>query len=742
MSAFKASLSLEARRAKSAQIRASRPGQVPVIVELHDQPGNLQKLPRNKYLVSADANVSYLRAAIKEDAHAEAGAPLQLFLREAKKELDATQSMAQLDKMHSDEDGFVYVCVASMGAAESGAKPVPYIQELLQRSSIGGDEKSTTASPHGDRLPPGATISSCTFLNPRSSGRLLPELAPTGDGHVPRSLYVACLLDVTAVGLVVPLLASYSRALGAGPRFTGILQATYGLAQLIGANVLGSLSDKVGRRTLLRLSSLGGIVGYSLLAVAVGPSGSLYLLLASRMPIGLLKQSLTVSRALVADTTQLHERMRPMARLGGCVGVGFVLGPAFGGLLSKKLSLQAPPMLAALLFVLSHLVVAIWLPETAPLPLSCRELAVLVRRARTLWAVELEERGAQGRGLGGGRLSIPGAVALGRRLLPWWCPNGRPLPVEGGASSEREELMSAWTKFLERAGAGSDATIDLPAFEAVLASLYAEWKVTRGMLHADSAPALRASVNTGPSGEDTGRGGSWRGWGEEGALQGLFQAGVSMRKVWSSETMLPVRRLLCARALVELSVMIFHATFADYTRAKFGWDQKATGYGMAVSGALSVLVDMVLLPMLHSRRLLTELPAALTGGLLASSGLLAFALSHSPRGFFAGLTLLSLGTSLFKSSLATLVMGCARRDETGTISGAMDAMEAVCRVAAPLTGGILLEHAHLEGPACAGALLAVVGVGTLYEVAPSQQKKMLTGGTPPGASRDNKEKTQ
>ena len=64
---------------------------------------------------------------------------------------------------------------------------------------------------------------------------------------MPRSLFVATVLDVTAVGLVVPILSSYSRALGGGPRFTGLLQATYGLTQLVGANALGGLSDSRGR---------------------------------------------------------------------------------------------------------------------------------------------------------------------------------------------------------------------------------------------------------------------------------------------------------------------------------------------------------------------------------------------------------------------------------------------------------------------------------------------------------------
>ena len=129
-------------------------------------------------------------------------------------------------------------------------------------------------------------------------------------------------------------------------------------------------------------------------------------------------------------------------------------------------------------------------------------------------------------------------------------------------------------------------------------------------------------------------------------------------------------------------------------------------------------------------RLLSELGGGLLGGTLVSSGLLALALATSTRGFFCGLSLLALGTSLFKSSLATLIMGQARRDEAGTISGAMDAMEAVCRVAAPLGGGLLL-HEYLEGPPWAGGLLAVCGVLALYEVAPPEHKRALAGRAKP-----------
>jgi predicted MFS family arabinose efflux permease len=70
-------------------------------------------------------------------------------------------------------------------------------------------------------------------------------------------------------------------------------------------------------------------------------------------------------------------------------------------------------------------------------------------------------------------------------------------------------------------------------------------------------------------------------------------------------------------------------------------------------------------------------------------------------------------------------MGVARRDEAGTISGAMDMMEAVCRVAAPLAGGVLLEHMALDAPPLVGCVLALAGAATLYEVAPAEHRSAL-----------------
>ena len=220
-SAFKETMTFNVRKAQAAKTRATYAGKVPVILELHDLPGTLGKLPKAKYLVADESTVGSLRAAVRLDAKL-GNVPLYLYAGAPDVQLDDATPARQLDAAHCDEDGFLYVRVSSLAphaisaAGGDGAKrSVPYIRGLLSRVGVGGG--STTAatpapdapgfvSPHGDRAPVGASISSCTFLNPRASGKLLPELRPSCGGRVPRALYLAILLDTTAVGLVVPLL--------------------------------------------------------------------------------------------------------------------------------------------------------------------------------------------------------------------------------------------------------------------------------------------------------------------------------------------------------------------------------------------------------------------------------------------------------------------------------------------------------------------------------------------------------
>ena len=120
-------------------------------------------------------------------------------------------------------------------------------------------------------------------------------------------------LDYACVGAVRTVLPYYARALGASAMDIGALETVYGIGQVVGSLLMGRLSDKRGRRTVLSVSFFGSCLGY--LTVALGVlEGSSRLLLLSRLPVGLAKQTITASRALVGDITSADERTSAMSR--------------------------------------------------------------------------------------------------------------------------------------------------------------------------------------------------------------------------------------------------------------------------------------------------------------------------------------------------------------------------------------------------------------------------------------------
>jgi MFS family permease len=115
-----------------------------------------------------------------------------------------------------------------------------------------------------------------------------------------RIVLAAVAVDYLAVGMMRTLLPFYGKQLGGTPFTQGALEALYGAGQVLGSVVLGQWSDGRGRKAGLQVSFGGSAIGYALIAVAIsGIAGdlSLALLLASRVPVGLAKQTITISRA-------------------------------------------------------------------------------------------------------------------------------------------------------------------------------------------------------------------------------------------------------------------------------------------------------------------------------------------------------------------------------------------------------------------------------------------------------------
>jgi MFS transporter, DHA1 family, tetracycline resistance protein len=180
-------------------------------------------------------------------------------------------------------------------------------------------------------------------------------------------LWTTVAVDMLGFGIVVPLLPLYARRLGAGPPSVGLLLATFSAAQLAGAPLLGRLSDRVGRKPVLVLS-LVGTAGASLLT---GVAGSLWLLLVARFLDGASGGSVAVAQAAATDMVDTGQRARVLGLLGAAFGVGFVVGPAVGGLAALG-GTRLPFFVAAGIAALNAARAVRRLPSTARRPWSAR----------------------------------------------------------------------------------------------------------------------------------------------------------------------------------------------------------------------------------------------------------------------------------------------------------------------------------------------------------------------------------
>lgn len=173
-------------------------------------------------------------------------------------------------------------------------------------------------------------------------------------------LFVIVFVDLLGFGMVIPVMALYAERLGAPVTWTGLLSAGYSAMQFLFAPVWGRLSDRVGRRPVLLISIFMTAVAFLVYAVA----GSFPVLLASRLFAGAATANIAIAQAYVADVTAPEDRARGMGILGAAFGMGFVLGPALGGLLTP-VSISMPGFAAAGLAALNGAAAYLVLPEPA-----------------------------------------------------------------------------------------------------------------------------------------------------------------------------------------------------------------------------------------------------------------------------------------------------------------------------------------------------------------------------------------
>ncbi|MEK7409962.1 MAG: MFS transporter, partial [Actinomycetota bacterium] len=150
---------------------------------------------------------------------------------------------------------------------------------------------------------------------------------------LPRGFWViwsTVALDMVGFGIVAPILGRYADRYGASGFEVGLLFASFSLAQMVFAPILGRWSDRIGRKPVLIISLLGSAIG----SFITGAAGALWVLFAGRLIDGASGASISVAQGAVTDIATPQQRARMLGLLGMAFGVGFVVGPALGGLAS------------------------------------------------------------------------------------------------------------------------------------------------------------------------------------------------------------------------------------------------------------------------------------------------------------------------------------------------------------------------------------------------------------------------
>ena len=174
-------------------------------------------------------------------------------------------------------------------------------------------------------------------------------------------IFTTVFIDLVGFGIVIPVLPFYAEgtAFNATPRTVGLLFASYSIMQLIFSPVLGGLSDKHGRRPVLLLSIIGTGIGFLILGFAK----TLFMLFLGRILDGITGGNISTAQAYIADITTEENRAKGMGLIGAAFGLGFIFGPAIGGILSRW-GIHVPFIFAAVLCFANAMLLYFTLPET------------------------------------------------------------------------------------------------------------------------------------------------------------------------------------------------------------------------------------------------------------------------------------------------------------------------------------------------------------------------------------------
>jgi DHA1 family tetracycline resistance protein-like MFS transporter len=177
-------------------------------------------------------------------------------------------------------------------------------------------------------------------------------------------LFLIVFIGLVGFGIILPLFPFYAERFGASPEVITWTMAAFTLAQAVGTPIWGRISDAYGRRMVLILTMLGSSMAYVMLAYA----DELWIVMLSRVFGGLMAGNISAAFAYVTDITTEENRSAGLGKVGAATGLGFIFGPAIGGLLAgadvETANFVAPALASAVVSLIAMVGAIIFLPES------------------------------------------------------------------------------------------------------------------------------------------------------------------------------------------------------------------------------------------------------------------------------------------------------------------------------------------------------------------------------------------
>ena len=172
-------------------------------------------------------------------------------------------------------------------------------------------------------------------------------------------IFVTVFIDLLGFGIIIPLLPFYAESFGASAFTIGLLGTSFSLMQFLFSPIWGRWSDKIGRKPIILVGLMGSCLSYLALALA----GSLPMVFLARVIGGIAGANIPTAQAYIADVTTPENRARGMGMVGAAFGLGFIFGPAIGGVLSR-ISPETPMWCASALCFANFIAAWFLLPES------------------------------------------------------------------------------------------------------------------------------------------------------------------------------------------------------------------------------------------------------------------------------------------------------------------------------------------------------------------------------------------